>query len=59
MLGPLQLYAQQFGVMFMKKTNPQSLNKVIRRIFKMALDRLFYFRLGYIGLFDCPTGLGN
>ena len=27
--------------------------------FQMAFDRLFQVRLGYIGLGDCPTGLGN
>ena len=30
---------------------------VIRRILKMAFDRLFYVRLGFIGLGDCPAGL--
>ena len=25
----------------------------------MAFDRLFEVRSGYIGLGDCPTGLGN
>ena len=30
-----------------------------RIIFKMAFDRLFQVRLGYIGLGDCPALLGN
>ena len=33
-----------------------ALEGAIRRIFKMAFYNLFYFRLGYIGLGDCPTG---